>query len=336
MDTKSELEQTRSKLKTVHQELKMVEATIDTVDDIAVYSFNKETEDLYISKGAEKIYGFPHQQLVEKKLWKKAVHPEDKEKYEKREEKIYHGEPVMTELRIMKPSGDIRWIILRDTPVLDSFEEVIGYTGNIIDITDRKQLEIKLKQLAYYDDLTDLANRTLLDRHLKKAMARSKRKSHPLCVMFIDLDGFKNVNDTLGHETGDLLLKEVAKRLNESVRDEDFISRLGGDEFIIVFEETDKHEVQDIAERVLTNISKPYNLEGKQAKVTPSIGISMYPDDGADRETLLNNADKAMYFAKNKGKSNYQFYSAELPELPSKKTGIFQKIVHQIQGGLSR
>lgn len=195
---------------------------------------------------------------------------------------------------------------------------------------------MKLKHLAFFDELTDLANRTLLERHLKKALSRSKRLSQPLGVMFIDLDGFKKVNDTMGHETGDLLLREVAVRLKTSVRYEDLIARLGGDEFIILFEETKREDIQDIAERILTNVSVPYLLGDKQPKVTPSIGIAMYPDDGEDQETLLNNADKAMYYAKSKGKNNIQFYMEEIPNLPVKKNGVLKKIFKQLQMNFSK
>lgn len=316
------------------EEKEVIEKTIDEVDDIAIYFMNQVTGEFYISKGAEQIYGYSQDQLKNiPNLWKAAIHPEDKEKYESN---LADGKMYTSEYRILRPDGEIRWIIQRETPVHDPYGKIISVTGNIIDITDRKGLEIKLQQLAYYDELTDLANRTLLERHLKKALARSKRHSHLLGVMFIDLDGFKKVNDTMGHEIGDLLLKEVANRLNESVRDEDFIARLGGDEFIIVFEETDKQEVTGIAQRIIEKVSMPCEFGEKTAHVTPSMGITMYPEDGTDPETLLKNADKAMYFAKSKGKSNFQFYSTDLPELTSPKQSLIQKIFNQIQSGFSK
>lgn len=316
------------------EEKETIERIIDGVDDIAIYFINFVTGDFYISKGAEQIYGYPHHQLIDDPtLWKDAILPEDKEQMEM---KLVHGEKNMMEYRILRSDGEVRWLIQRDTPIKDSSGEIISITGNIIDITNRKGLEIKLQQLAYYDELTDLANRTLLERHLKKALARSKRHSHLLGIMFIDLDGFKNVNDTMGHDTGDLLLREVAIRLNESVREEDFIARLGGDEFIIVFEETDKQEVARIAQRIIDKVSAPYYFDEKQANITPSMGITVYPEDGMDQESLLNNADKAMYFAKSKGKNNFQFYSSDLPDVTSRKQSLIQKIINQFQSGFSR
>jgi diguanylate cyclase len=191
-----------------------------------------------------------------------------------------------------------------------------------VDVTNRKEKEEKLAQMAYYDTLTELPNRTMLKSHLKKVLARANRKEHEVTIMFMDLDGFKDVNDSLGHDIGDALLKEVANRLNESVREEDLISRLGGDEFILVFEETDKKEITIIADRILKNISEAYLLLGKKVSITPSIGIASYPEDGMDIESLIRNADKAMYLAKNKGKTNYQFYTPDLEDYHPKESLI--------------
>ncbi|MDF1510072.1 sensor domain-containing diguanylate cyclase [Robertmurraya sp. DFI.2.37] len=330
-------ELTKKELETINEERRLIEVALDTVNDIAVFSYSTETGDFYISKGIEHIYGYPYREIREDlNLWKLIVHPEDIEEIERKIGQLTTGTATSTELRIIRPDGEMRWIIYRGTPIKNNFGHVISITGEIIDITERKMLEMKLKQLAFFDELTDLANRTLLERHLKKALSRSRRLSHPLAVMFIDLDGFKKVNDTMGHETGDLLLKEVAIRLKNSVRDEDFIARLGGDEFIILFEETKREDIQDIAQRVLTNVSFPYLLGDKQPKVTPSIGIAMYPEDGEDEETLLNNADKAMYYAKSKGKNNIQFYMEEIRDLPVKKKGVLKKIFQQLQTNFSK
>ncbi|GIN61939.1 hypothetical protein J27TS8_19320 [Robertmurraya siralis] len=327
----------KKELDSVNEEKRLIEVALDTVEDIAVFSYSTETGDFYISKGIEHIYGYPYQKIRnDKNLWKLIVHPEDIEKIEKKIGQWTTGTVASTEVRIIRPDGEERWIIFRESSVKNDVGHVVNITGQLIDITERKKLEMKLKHLAFFDELTDLANRTLLERHLKKALSRSKRLSQPLGVMFIDLDGFKKVNDTMGHETGDLLLREVAVRLKTSVRYEDLIARLGGDEFIILFEETKREDIQDIAERILTNVSVPYLLGDKQPKVTPSIGIAMYPDDGEDQETLLNNADKAMYYAKSKGKNNIQFYMEEIPNLPVKKNGVLKKIFKQLQMNFSK
>lgn len=135
----------------------------------------------------------------------------------------------------------------------------------------------------------------------------------------MDLGGFKQVNDKFGHDSGDLLLQKVEKRLNDSVREEDLIARVGGDEFIIVFVETDKEEVEGISQRILTDISQPFMIKNQQLNISPSVSISMYPMDGEGSDMLIKNADKAMYPAKNKGKNCYQYYHPDLDNLKVKK-----------------
>ncbi|WP_171038185.1 sensor domain-containing diguanylate cyclase [Aquibacillus sediminis] len=308
--------------KTTKIEKQTIEKIIDTVDDIAIFSINESENTAYFSKAVEQIFGLPHEAFIsEPNLWKQFIHPDDKEKINKQFSNI--TEPLQAEFRIIRLDEEIRWVVLRIVSV-----EKNAIEGNIIDITDRKELEDKLKQFAYYDDLTDLPNRKLMERQLKKSIARSKRNDHSLCVMFIDLDGFKKVNDTLGHEAGDELLKEVALRLDDTVREGDLIARHGGDEFIAIFEETDKTEVEGIADRIIDELSHPYSHNEKESTITPSIGISLYPDHGEEMDSLIKYADKAMYYAKSKGKANYQFYSSELPDAQIKKENVLEKIVN--------
>lgn len=250
------------------------------------------------------------------------IHHEDKKHFLKKKVEWLAGTPTTLEFRIILQDDQVRWIELRTRPVIHSEGKVERIFGTIIDVTDRKEKEEKLEQMAFYDTLTDLPNRTMLKSHLRKVLSRAKRKEHEVTIMFIDLDGFKDVNDSLGHDIGDALLKEVAARLNDSVREEDLISRLGGDEFIIVFEETAKKEVSQIADRIVQDIGSPYDLSGNKVSVTPSIGISNYPDDGLDIEILIRNADKAMYLAKNNGKNNYRFYTPDLEDYHPKESLI--------------
>ncbi|WP_071392831.1 sensor domain-containing diguanylate cyclase [Bacillus tuaregi] len=313
------------------QNIRLIEQNLDNITDIAIFSFDVTTNKIYISKGAEHIFGYTHQELMSNPhLWRHAVHHEDIAGRDEKDQRLLSGEMITSEYRVVLSNGDTRWVIQREIPIKNELGEVIRVQGNVIDISDRKKLEFQLKQMAYYDDLTNLANRSLMERQLKKSLARSKRQKNTLGIMFVDLDGFKKVNDTMGHEIGDLLLKEVANRLNDSVREEDFIARLGGDEFLIVFEATNQRNIEKTAERLLDEISQSYQLNGKLATVTPSIGISLYPKDGKDQDTLINNADKAMYYAKSQGKANFQFYRPELEELLAKKPNVFQKIVTQL------
>ena len=183
----------------------------------------------------------------------------------------------------------------------------------INDITERKLAEERLLHLAHYDVLTSLPNRVLFYDRLKQALAQAKRNQWIIGVMFIDVDRFKNVNDTLGHAVGDRLLQQVSERLIRSVRAGDTVGRLGGDEFAIVL--SDLSSAQDanlIAQKIMVSFKEPLKLAGVELYVTASIGITLYPDDSTDQETLIKNADAAMYRAKDVGRNSYRFYTPEM------------------------
>ena len=175
----------------------------------------------------------------------------------------------------------------------------------------RKQAEERIRHLASYDELTGLSNRRLFHERLHHALAQAQRHARPLAVLFIDLDEFKNINDTLGHEGGDRALKEVADRLRECLRESDTVGRLGGDEFAVLIEELPQPvDVAAVAQKILDTITRPFILAAREFRISASIGISAYPEDGKETLNLLKNADAAMYRAKERGKNNYQFYSA--------------------------
>ena len=155
------------------------------------------------------------------------------------------------------------------------------------DISERKQLEEKIRHMAFHDILTGLPNRYMIIEHLKKSMARLKRTGDSGVVLFIDLDGFKEVNDTMGHDVGDLLLQKVAGKLKVSVREEDVVGRLGGDEFIVVLEEYDNEKVLKVGDRILNEFSNLFYINDYVISVTPSIGISMYPGEAGDAEDII-------------------------------------------------
>lgn len=187
------------------------------------------------------------------------------------------------------------------------------FDGVIADITERKRAEQQVYQLAHYDSLTGLPNRTLLRDRLGQAISDARRREARLAVLFLDLDRFKTVNDSLGHETGDRLLQAVATRLRENLRDSDTISRQGGDEFLLILRDVnDAHGVARFAEKLLETVAKPYTLGEYELHITPSIGISLFPDDAADIDALIRNADAAMYQAKENGRFSYQFYTQEM------------------------
>ena len=178
------------------------------------------------------------------------------------------------------------------------------------EILERRQAEKQIRHLADHDALTDLPNRRLLEDRLRQAMAVAKRSGNHVAVMFIDLDSFKPINDMLGHRVGDVLLQAVAKRLRELLREIDTVARIGGDEFILVLPDMESQATaREAAKRILNALVQTYQIDGHVLTVTPSIGISRYPEHGTDVETLIGHADDAMYLAKQMGRSNFQLYS---------------------------
>ncbi|MBI2508742.1 MAG: EAL domain-containing protein, partial [Betaproteobacteria bacterium] len=177
----------------------------------------------------------------------------------------------------------------------------------------RRQAEERVRHLAHYDELTGLPNRSMFNQRLSHALAQARRHEKPLAILFIDLDRFKNINDTLGHEAGDRVLKDVADRLRGCLRESDTVGRLGGDEFVVLIEGLPQTvDVAAVAQKILTAVAEPFILDSQEFHITASIGISTYPDDSEDMQTLLKNADISMYRAKEQGKNNYQFYSAQI------------------------
>lgn len=189
----------------------------------------------------------------------------------------------------------------------------VGRVWSFRDVTDWKRAEERLIDLAHFDQLTGLPNRTLFQDRLRQALPQASRNGKLVALLFLDLDRFKLVNDSLGHTIGDLLLKEAASRLTHCVRKSDTVARLGGDEFTVLLTNiTSVHDAAKVAQKILDDFSRPFGLQGPELFVTPSIGITLYPFDGDDIDLLLKNADTAMYRAKQMGRNNYQFYSAEM------------------------
>jgi diguanylate cyclase (GGDEF)-like protein/PAS domain S-box-containing protein len=203
----------------------------------------------------------------------------------------------------------LEWLSI--AAVQDDHGAVSHYVGIFSDITTEKESEERLLYLAHYDQLTGLPNRILFNDRMQQAIAHAERNQLQVAVMFLDLDGFKNVNDTLGHKSGDDLLRQVAQRLTACLRATDTVARFGGDEFTIVLtaiEETE--DVIRVAKKITREIALPYTIDGAQASITTSVGISFYPDDGKDPNILIQRADNAMYHAKRHGKNHHEFYGA--------------------------
>ena len=197
--------------------------------------------------------------------------------------------------------------------VRDMDNKVINYVSVFSDISSIKRSEEQLNFLAHHDPLTRLPNRLLFNDRLDQALRRAEREAHQVAVLFLDLDRFKNINDSLGHPVGDVLLQEAAQRLIQLVRREDTVARLGGDEFIILIEEIkEAQDVAHLAKKIIEAFARPFMVKERELHLTVSVGISLYPHDGTDGATLVRNADAAMYRAKEDGRNAYQFYTAAL------------------------
>lgn len=219
--------------------------------------------------------------------------------------------------------GTKRFIEASVSLIKDSLDKPSGFKGVLRDITERKRIEQELNYIATHDTLTGLPNRLMFNQLLNQAIQSAKRNMKQLAILFIDLDRFKIINDSLGHEAGDQLLQEIARRFKEALRAVDVVSRLGGDEFVILIENfNDINQVKKVAQKILSATIKPMVIVGEECRVTASIGISVYPGDGQDEQSLMKNADIAMYFAKEEGKNNFQFYSTDIKAHSNERLAI--------------
>ena len=219
-----------------------------------------------------------------------------------------------------------------NTPLVDNNGKMIGVASLVQDITERLNTERTIHYMAHHDTLTGLPNRRLMQDRLNQAILQARRQQKHVALLFIDLDRFKLVNDTLGHETGDFVLRDIAKRLNAAVREGDTVSREGGDEFLIILPDLDKPEfAQSVATKILNELAKPIEVSGHELTVTASIGISHYPNDATDAQQLLKHADSAMYQAKDAGRNTARFFTSDLNFLLSKRLEVESRLRRGIE-----
>lgn len=262
------------------------------------------------------------------------THPEDIENDLEQARRVFSGEipSYQMEKRYITKNKEIIWVHLTASMIRDREGRSLYGLGIVENITERKQMEERLNYLATHDPLTNLPNRAVVFDRLSQALVRAPWNKRLIAVMFLDLDHFKRINDTLGHAIGDLLLKAVAERLATCVRGGDTVARLGGDEFTFILADVARVEdVSKVASKIFNAFSTPFWVEGHELFITPSIGISLYPNDGESPETLLKNADTAMYRVKELGRNNFQLYSAAMNARASERLKLESSLRHALE-----
>lgn len=308
----SELKKEKAKLAFMNQELTKYKEQLNNLFnnlDVAIWSYDLEANHLELSAYFEQLYGYTSKEIKSNPTtyWKKNVVPEDFMQVEEIEKQLLAGNRAKGSFRIRKSDGEIRWVQDRGVPVVNSSGKVVRVDGAMFDITESKLLQEKLESMAYYDQLTKLPNRQIFEEALQTELSSPNDPRASIAVLFIDLDGFKKVNDTLGHHAGDYLLKQVAERLQYCVDQDGLLSRLAGDEFTIMLPHADRWVAEQMAKKIIDALSVSYTIDQEQVFITSSIGISMFPEQGTDPHTLIKSADSAMYQAKINGKNTFRF-----------------------------
>lgn len=289
------------------------------IDQVPDYLFVKDTESRFLlaNRAVAADLGRRPEELIG--LTDFDFHqPSHARKFYADEQRLIHSGEALIDIEdlVVDFEGKEKWFATSKVPLRDGQNRIIGLVGVCRDITDRKQAEEQMHFMALHDALTGLPNRTLFMDRLTQGIGISDRTGQQLTAAFIDLDNFKTVNDSLGHNAGDALLKVVAQRMVGAVRSSDTVARFGGDEFVILLVDQDKHHSAPMAvlEKIRLAIAEPVLIKGQSFRVTGSIGVAGYPGDGVDAETLLLNADIAMYEAKANGRDNFQFYTKGIDE----------------------
>ncbi|MEI7455220.1 MAG: sensor domain-containing diguanylate cyclase [Nitrosomonadales bacterium] len=289
-----------------------------------VWDWNIPQNKVTLSPRYEEIVDFNDEDTTaHETTWHQHIHPDDRDVVDLsiKDYLAGHTASYYNEHRILCRDGTVKWVLARGMIVSHGTnEKPLRMIGTLSDITVRKTVDERMHYRAHYDPLTNLPNRALMSDRLQQAVIKARRDHSKMALMFIDLDKFKPVNDTLGHEAGDLLLQQVAIRLLAGVRESDTVARIGGDEFVVLLHAIDQEDdASMIAEKILHSLNTPFTVGKHEVRISGSIGIAAYPQHGEDEKVLLINADIAMYQAKKEGRNGYRFFTQEsLNELTGK------------------
>ncbi|MDH5777049.1 MAG: EAL domain-containing protein [Gammaproteobacteria bacterium] len=304
---------------------KLSHAVEQTADSIIITDKNGLIE--YVNTGFEQTTGYQRDEVIgcTPNVVKSGEMSDDF--YTELWKQVLSGEVFRDIFVNKKKDGSVYFEEKTITPLRDINNQITHFISSGKDITDRMRTQERLQYLAHHDVLTGLPNRLLFMDRLAQAMKQSRREGEMVALMFLDIDRFKNINDTLGHQTGDTLLRIIAKRLSGILRDHDTVARLSGDEFAVLLSGINTVDViPSIARKILLEVSHPVQIREHELFVTTSIGISVFPDDGSEQQVLLKNADSAMYHAKQQGKNNYQFYTPDMNAMAAEYLALENKL----------
>ena len=277
------------------------------------------------------VTGHSREELIGRELWTMKSQDMPLTTFKEIWDTLNAGEEWHGELHNRKRNGEFYWCLESISPVRDEHGIITNFVSVAEDISERKHAESTIRHLAYYDPLTGLPNRRLFRDRLEQARTAVQRNSDIFALMYLDLDRFKNVNDTLGHEIGDLLLKAASQRISDCLRKGDAMARLGGDEFAIIIADVKQQEsLAKVADKIIRAVQEPFLLNGFELFTSTSIGISVYPNDTTDLDVLVKNADVALYRAKEHGRNNYQFFIEDMNARSMERLVMESRLRHAI------
>lgn len=304
----------------------------------AVWDFDLLKNEYWLSKEFEKVFGYKlnETQTIELEFWWLNIHPEERERVMLSFNETMNSDAQCwsEEYSFHRADGGYVFVLDRGYIIRNESGKAVRAIGTMMDITQRKQAEEIIRYQAVYDQLTGLPNRILFNERLLASLKKAKKTQKMLAVMFLDLDRFKKINDTLGHAAGDRLLEGFAGRISDTLRSTDTVARWGGDEFTILLPDINcLEDAVKTAQRILNNLKPAFKLEEQALHISSSIGVSVYPDDGEDAETLVKNADAALYRAKEMGRNNYQLYTSTINPQGSQLLTIENRLHEALEQG---